>query len=339
LLPTWYSAHAGNDDEREKVIMRTQLAQSMIAAIVLIAGAFGSPALPTRLANDQNAVMTIKLSPSTKILDLGPSDNPQPAHWNDVYYDDSGWEHPVPVDAHTLDCVQQEIPGWGSSPTYWGRYPNDYYLFRQTFMLPNAASYAGSFVDIGTPTGAGNSTDPTSHYVVYLNGAQIDTWQDRGLRRDPIGLNLQPGRNVLAIYAPSSNDSSGFVRQCSALTYTLHIQINGQSQPPSVPPASALTVTLPGQNAILTGPTLPFEWRAYPHAAYYNLQIWLVQSSGKQKIGVNSVTNYATRLSGTSYALSVRGMPKGVYHWRMAAADAQGTLISSWTSEATVTLP
>jgi N-acetylneuraminic acid mutarotase len=105
------------------------------------------------------------------------------------------------------------------------------------------------------------------------------------------------------------------------------------------PIAPALTVTLPGQNAILTGPTLPFRWHAYPHAAYYDLQIWLVQSFGKQRLSVSSVTNYATRLSGTSYALSVHAMPKGIYHWRMAAVDVQGTLISSWTPEATVTIP
>jgi hypothetical protein len=105
------------------------------------------------------------------------------------------------------------------------------------------------------------------------------------------------------------------------------------------PSAPSLTVTLPGQNAILTGPTLPFRWHAYPHAAFYNLQIWLGQSFGKQRITASSVTNYAIRLSGTSYGLSVRGMPKGIYHWRMAAVDAQGTLISPWTSEATVTIP
>jgi N-acetylneuraminic acid mutarotase len=104
-------------------------------------------------------------------------------------------------------------------------------------------------------------------------------------------------------------------------------------------PAPSLTVTLPGQNAILTGPTLPFRWHAYPHAAFYNLQIWLVQSFGKQRIAATSVTNYAIRLSGTSYGLSIHGMPKGIYHWRMAAVDAQGTLISSWTPEATVTIP
>ncbi len=111
------------------------------------------------------------------------------------------------------------------------------------------------------------------------------------------------------------------------------------TSPSPRPAAPALTVTLPGQNAILTGPTLPFRWHAYPHAAFYNLQIWLVQSFGKQRITASSVTNYAIRLSGTSYSLSVHGMPKGIYHWRMAAADAHGTLISLWTPEAMVTIP
>lgn len=110
---------------------------------------------------------------------------------------------------------------------------------------------------------------------------------------------------------------------------------------PSVPapaPQAQLTVALPGQNAVLTGRVLPFTWHAYRHAVYYDLQIWLVQAAKGQALTTHSVTNYAVRLKGTSYGLSVKMMPKGVYQWRMAATNAQGALISSWTPVGTVTI-
>lgn len=110
---------------------------------------------------------------------------------------------------------------------------------------------------------------------------------------------------------------------------------------PSVPapaPHAQLTVVLPGQNAVLTGAVLPFTWHPFRHAAYYDLQIWLVQAAKGQTLTARSVTNFAIRLKGTSYGLSVKAMPKGVYQWRMAATDAQGAIISSWTPLGTVTI-
>ncbi len=82
--------------------------------------------------------------------------------------------------------MRQEVPGWGNSPTYWGSSLFNYYLFRRTFTLPAATNFDGSTIDIGTPTGAGFSSDPHAYYTVYVNGTQVDSWQDRGLRRDVI---------------------------------------------------------------------------------------------------------------------------------------------------------
>ena len=82
---------------------------------------------------------------------------------------------------------------------------------------------------------------------------------------------------------------------------------------------------------------IPFR-HPFRHAAYYDLQIWLVQAAKGQTLTARSVTNFAIRLTGTSYGLHVKAMPKGVYQWRMAATDAQGAIISSWTPLGTVTI-
>jgi hypothetical protein len=64
-----------------------------------------------------------------------------------------------------------------------------------------------------------------------------------------------------------------------------------------------------------------------------------VKADQGQRLSSTSLTNYAARLKGTRFALNDKGMLKGVYHWRMAAANAQGALISPWTPEASVTIP
>jgi hypothetical protein len=95
---------------------------------------------------------------------------------------------------------------------------------------------------------------------------------------------------------------------------------------------------LPGPNTLLTGPILPFIWKPFPNAAYYDLQIWLVSALQPQVLTSASMTIFSARLTGTSYQIKVKGMPNGVYHWRMAATDASGALISPWTPEQTVTI-
>ncbi len=104
-------------------------------------------------------------------------------------------------------------------------------------------------------------------------------------------------------------------------------------------PAPSLRIGLPGQNAIVTGPILPFSWKPYPLAASYDLQIWLVWGLPGQRIAPQALTTYATRLRGTNYQLKASKMPPGIYHWRMAATTATGTLLTGWTPEGTVTIP
>lgn len=321
--------------------MQRQVVALVVSSLSLLMATYSAPMLYVQRSIDATTSLTVAMGPGTKALDLGPGDQrlPKPDNWYEVGYDDSAWDHAVLVASNVLDCMRQYVPGWGSAPTYWGSNPFGYYLFRQTFILPQAKSYEGSTLVVGGPTGAGYSSDPFAFYIVYLNGVQIDTWQDRGLRQDIIGTNLQAGTNVLAIYAPPTNDLTAPNVHCSALTFTIHIHANGavQSSPPApMPPAP--TITLPGQNAVLTGPVLPFTWNAYPHAAYYDLQVWLVHAARGQKLTARSITNFAIRLRGTSYGLSVKMLPKGVYQWRMAATDAQGALISPWTSEGSVTI-
>ena len=109
--------------------------------------------------------------------------------------------------------------------------------------------------------------------------------------------------------------------------------------PPAMPPPALLNVNLPGPNAILTGPTLPFAWTAYRGARFYYLQFWLVDALSRAPLSDRASTNIALRLRGTHYRLSAAALPRGLYHWRMAAANAQGSLISPWTPERDVTIP
>lgn len=108
---------------------------------------------------------------------------------------------------------------------------------------------------------------------------------------------------------------------------------------PTVPTTPrSLAVALPGPNTLLTGPVLPFRWKPFPNAAYYDLQMWLVSPLQPRTLTKSSVTIFSARLTGTGYKITVKAMPKGVYHWRMAAADAAGALISPWTKEQSVTI-
>lgn len=164
------------------------------------------------------------------------------------------------------------------------------------------------------------------------------------------GFNNQQGIATVEAYDPTTDSWSSVIelpspRCClsAALGPAGHIFVFGgagaqvavlESEPSqSAPsPQSQLTVVAPGPNAVVTDAVLRFAWKSYPRAAYYNLQIWLVQAAKGQAIRVSSVTNFAIRLKGTSYALNVKVMPKGVYQWRMAATNVQGTLISPWSS-------
>jgi hypothetical protein len=117
------------------------------------------------------------------------------------------------------------------------------------------------------------------------------------------------------------------------------LPVLGQRSTPTASTASGtVKVTLPGPNTILIGSFLPFVWKPYPKATYYDLQIWLVQAIPAHAIATSAVTTFTARLRGNSYKLSVTAMPKGIYHWRMAATDTSGALMSAWTPEQAVTL-
>lgn len=89
---------------------------------------------------------------------------------------------------------------------------------------------------------------------------------------------------------------------------------------------------------MVTGAVLQFTWKPYRQAVYYDLQIWLVQAVRAPAVKAKSVTNLALRLKGTDYGVSVIMMPLGIYQWRMAAANALGALISSWSPMETFTI-
>jgi hypothetical protein len=88
-----------------------------------------------------------------------------------------------------------------------------------------------------------------------------------------------------------------------------------------------------------TRPTpLVLSWRKVPGAARYYLQVWLVKAAPGHTITPDSEVNIATQTTRPRATLDDAAMPAGTYQWRTAAVNAQGSLISRWTSAQTVTL-
>src|SRR5262249_15919678 len=83
------------------------------------------------------------------------------------------------------------------------------------------------------------------------------------------------------------------------------LPVSVQSSTPTAATSSGtVKITLPAPNTILIGPFFPFVWNPYAKAAYYDLQIWLVQAIPAHAVTKTAVTTFAARLSGNSYRLS-----------------------------------
>ena len=78
----------------------------------------------------------------------------------------------------------------------------------------------------------------------------------------------------------------------------------------------------PGARLPSTAPVI-FAWKPFCQASRYLLQIWLVQPSPGQVITATSRISLSPVVVGTRYTLVSAGMPKGVYHWRIAASACQ----------------
>jgi len=112
---------------------------------------------------------------------------------------------------------------------------------------------------------------------------------------------------------------------------------------PSATPEKSITpcilkTTQPTPKAVLSGRMLPFLWRSCATAAYYYLQVWLVQPAAGQTLNAHSVLNFATQVTGLQYSLDTTASPKGIYLWRLAAAASNGQLMADWTRPQRFTL-
>ena len=137
-----------------------------------------------------------------------------------------------------------------------------------------------------------------------------------------------------------ASDSAGSLISSWTRESTVTIVTGTSMSPaPSSVHTAQLATVLPGPNTLLVGSKLPFIWQAYRGASAYYLQIWLVHSATPAGLAPVTKTAFSARLTGTSYSLPVTSFARGVYHWRMAAADNAGAMVSAWTPEQTLTIP
>jgi len=252
------------------------------------------------------------------------------------------------------DCISQGY-GWSSAPVvFWGQKQEDSYLLRYTFTLPNATFFHGSVLNIGVSASyphvlLNGNTLAFSDYVL----GRAATARDHTMRVS-IDKYLQSGTNLLAIYAKTNQDQS----QCSGVAFNIDAEMRGvdTGTPTSVPatltpvpqatpratpvptaPVPQLTIMVPAPGAVVSGTTLPVQWKPVVGAVSYDFQLWLLKAATKRRVA-GGVVNVATTFQGTLAVVDVRRMPRGVYQWRMAATDTQGSLVTGWTPSQTLTL-
>jgi len=254
-------------------------------------------------------IITIPMGASTKVLD---STN-QPASWQALGADETGWNSATPISDGVRACLAQKDSAWASAPAFWGADETRPYLFRFVFTVPMAKNYYDSTLTMAAPR---YSTD------VYLNGRQLFVYgfPTVTFTHAVIAAHLQPGKNILAVmsrgdYSLRMPDDT----PCAAVSATITIHANGIQAVPSSPKK------------------LRLSWSSVPGAAYYDLQLWLVKATAGQVVTAGSLSSVATQTSGTSYTVSARSMPTGLYQWRSGAVTRQGALIS-WSAPRSIVL-
>ena len=277
-----------------------------------------------------------QVSQQTKVEDVAGASNLS-LDWTSPGYSDIVWDPASPVDPAVVGCAAGNLGSWGTRPGYWGSNPHDDYLVRQSFYLPKAASYQG-LLTIGIDT-YWYGPDRTAN-LIYVNGHLVDAFGHEGFVTDEISKFLGSGKNVLAFHAFPAFDSSTSVNGqstlCSAFTFDMKVAAIGMTTAP--PPtmhkvlssSGSVTVSVPSQNAVVAGTTIPFAWHGYPLAACYYLQVWLVQPATSLPLSEAAVTDPSKRVTGQSYDLDASRMPRGVYQWRIVAVNTAGKVISSW---------
>lgn len=315
--------------------MRRRTWAVLVTAALVAGSSVSLPAHASRPHSNQTSV-TLPIGADTKIFDMGPGIGKTPPQgWTDPAFDDSQWDSVVTTKKLPKDKRGYIDLYFPKETGYWGPYQEDFYLFRRAFVIPAATGYH-AYVTYKGLLGAYVHILFNQHTLSYT----VNNANGSDLKGYDISRWVLPGKNVLSIYAGPTLDGS-------ALYFSIHVDARGVSASitatttaTALPTSAAppLTVTVPAPSAVVSGTTLPVQWQAVPGAASYDFQLWLVKAAPGQKVSTSSVVNFATTLRGTVAVVDVHQMPRGSYQWRMAATDAQGSLLTSWTTPQALTL-
>jgi hypothetical protein len=276
-----------------------------------------------------NTTIVVSISSATRVFDLGPNNNPQPANWGATNFDISLWDHAVPVSGATAECIHNAMGSLGHLPLYWGPRANDFYLVRIPFLAPAASSYNDSSIAYA------NYDSNVEVWLFDGNGTAISTTVLGSDLADSLHVFsvdslLKPGINTLGLWENPNVSSCG-----PAIGVRISIQAQGvkgglPTPRPAIAIGPAVALSFPANNAIVTGTSLPLAWSPFPHASAYLVHVWLVKADPGQAVTASTVANTALTVIGTRASVSTANMLKGVYGWDVAALDAKGALIAGW---------
>lgn len=304
-----------------------------VAALVIGLG-MAVPATAQRVAG-KDASFVVQAGTGTKVFEMGPKfGKVPPANWATTTFDDSGWQSAERAVPQHQDSGAFSF-GWSfpNHDGYWGQYSDYYYLFRQTFLLPPATSYRGT---LSFRTFIARYKD-TGYLHILFNGATLPYSRGINTSRKVFSISpfLKAGSNVLAIYAGPTILGSGVGFRLDLQARDITGPVITPTVTPTVQPVAstpAVSVTVPADGAVVTQGMVPFQWQAFPGAARYYLQFWLVKpAAGGGTINDAVRTNVTATFTGTLATFSTLDMRPGTYQWRMAAVAADGTLLSGWT--------
>jgi hypothetical protein len=278
-------------------------------------------------ASALDAILVATMSASTKALDLGIGNSGTPSVWDTAAYDDTAWDHAVPISGDTVDCIHASLGDLGKLPLFWGLKPDHYYALRVTIRVPAAQSYIGSAIDYANNDG----TNAVSFNGTLLPYKSYHPGWPNGLHAFDIKPMVVPGVNVLGIVeGPSTTGCKGVI----GARITIHAQgVKGSVPAPSTTPVlgPAVSPVFPAEGAIVAGASLPLSWKALPTATAYLVHVWLLKAGTGQLMTVHTTATIARTVIGNHVSIVTSGMLKGVYCWNVAAVNAKGILIADWS--------
>lgn len=153
--------------------------------------------------------LTLPIDEKTLYYDEGPHGSPQPDGWWKKNFDDSQWDHVVPVTKQVQQCMTYYSKI--RAQAYWGTQTGDYYIFRTRFVLPAARNYNHSTLYVGASQRA---------LTTYINEQKI---REAKPLYEPfltdVSTVITGGVNTLVIRAGPG--------RCDGLAFTLNVKATG----------------------------------------------------------------------------------------------------------------